>query len=417
MLENSFGLLFFLKTSGGRKQTVKHVYLRITVNGVARELSTRMHWYTDRWHQGSGRATGNREDARILNSFLDTLTARIYEERTALLSAGKPITAVALKNRITGKNQNHTLLAVFGEHNNHMAQLVGREYAPATCTRFKTAMAHTRAFIRWKYEQDDLDLRELNYEFVKDFEFYLKSNRHCAHNSAMKYISNVRKIVLQCVLKGWLPANPFLGFKMKLREVRRIPLNAAELRTLAISVMPSPRLELVRDIFLFSCYTGLAWIDVRQLTRAEIAEENDGELWIRTRRRKTDSPTRLPLLPEARRIIERYRNHPKCKAGMLVLPVLSNQKMNCYLKEIALLCSITKRLTFHIARHTFATTVTLANGVPLNTVSKLLGHKSIQQTEHYARLSDEVIREDMALLKVRLSQNGFAGLPVGVNCN
>jgi integrase len=418
MLEQSFGLLFFLKSTGSTAATVRHVYMRITVNGVAKELSTKMSWHPERWHQGSGRATGNREDARVLNHFLETLTAKVYEARTGLIHSGKTITAQGLKNLVTGKDQAaHSLLSAFRQHNEHIRQLVGREYAPATLTRFKTALAHTADFISWKYGLPDLELKELNYEFVKDFEFFLKSQRNCAHNSAMKYISNLRKIVLQCVLKGWLPGNPFPGFKMKLKEVRRIPLSAAELRSVSVTSLPSERLRQVRDVFLFCCYTGLAWIDVFQLTTDHIVSGTDGETWLQTSRQKTDAPTQLPLLPAALSIIRQYRDHPKCRLRKVVLPVLSNQKMNLYLKEIAQACGMSKRLTFHIARHTFATTVTLANGVPLNTVSKLLGHRSVQQTEHYAKLSIEMIREDMAALRKKLDSGQLSLTDSGIGCN
>jgi len=162
------------------------------------------------------------------------------------------------------------------------------------------------------------------------------------------------------------------------------------------------RINQIRDIFLFCCYTGLAYIDVKNLRRSQIVLGIDGEKWIITQRQKTESPTRLPLLPQAMEIIERYSNHPKCEVKGLVLPVLSNQKMNSYLKEIADLCEIDKPLTFHIARHTFAATITLGNGVPIETVSKMLGHKSLKQTQHYAKILDTKISQDMQVLRAKL---------------
>ncbi|REG74753.1 site-specific integrase, partial [Algoriphagus antarcticus] len=156
-------------------------------------------------------------------------------------------------------------------------------------------------------------------------------------------------------------------------------------------------------IFLFSCYTGLAYIDVKNLQKSQISVGIDGEQWIYTHRQKTNSPTRLPLLPKALELIEKYRSHPQCQDGTHVLPVLSNQKMNSYLKEIADVCEINKPLTFHIARHTFATTITLANGVPIETVSKMLGHKSLKQTQHYAKILDTKISFDMQALRDKLS--------------
>jgi site-specific recombinase XerD len=174
---------------------------------------------------------------------------------------------------------------------------------------------------------------------------------------------------------------------------------------MASKTFVSERLGLVRDIFLFSCYTGLAYIDVQKLRRSEIVKGHDGEQWIFTSRQKTDTPSRIPLMPYALSVIEKYKDHPQCELENRLLPILSNQKMNAYLKEIADLCGITKDLTFHIARHTFATTVTLLNGVPIESVSKMLGHTNIKTTQHYARILDLKVREDMGALRKKLQSH------------
>ena len=179
-------------------------------------------------------------------------------------------------------------------------------------------------------------------------------------------------------------------------------LTEAELQDMAAKQFPTERLNYVRDIFLFSCFTGLAYADVKKLKRSEIRIGVDGEKWIFTKRQKTDTPSRIPLLPMAQEITNRYQDYPPCVNADKLLPVLSNQKMNAYLKEIAGTCGINKNLTFHIARHTFATTVTLSNGVPLETVSKMLGHKSLKQTQHYAKILDKKISEDMMVLRNKL---------------
>jgi len=213
----------------------------------------------------------------------------------------------------------------------------------------------------------------------------------------------MRKIVNYCLKTGWLQRDPFFGFKMAKREVVREFLSEDEVQTLTTKRFTIDRLSQVRDIFLFSCYTGLAFIDVFQLTPASIAKGVDGKQWIFTSRQKTDTPTRIPLLPQAQEILNKYKDHPRCINESKVLPVLSNQKMNAYLKEIADVCGITKTLTFHIARHTFATTVTLNNDVPIESVSKMLGHKSIKITQHYAKILDKKVSEDMRLLSQRLN--------------
>jgi integrase len=208
-----------------------------------------------------------------------------------------------------------------------------------------------------------------------------------------------------CLASGWITVNPFLNYKIKIKKVDRPFLSKEELEMMASKKFVSARLEQVRDIFLFSCYTGLACIDVQTLKRSEIIKGFDGEQWIFTSRQKTDTPSRIPLLPYALGVIDKYRDHPQCEGENRLLPILSNQKMNAYLKEIADLCGINKDLTFHIARHTFATTVTLLNGVPIESVSKMLGHTNIKTTQHYARILDLKVSEDMGVLRKKLQSH------------
>jgi site-specific recombinase XerD len=277
---------------------------------------------------------------------------------------------------ITGQHERaRMLLDVFQHHNDQLAALVGKEYAQGTLQRYKISFSHTKSFIKWKYNADDINIEKLDYSFVADYEFWLKSEKSCAHNTTLKYINNFRKVVNRCLRNGWLSRDPFTGFKMTKREVERNALTQDELKTMASKEFVCQRLAQVRDIFLFCCYTGLAYADVQKLKRCEIATGVDGEQWIFIHRQKTETASRIPLLPTALDILEKYKNHPQCCNKDKILPVLSNQKMNAYLKEIADVCGITQLLTFHIARHTFATTVTLSNGVPIETVSKMLGHR------------------------------------------
>jgi integrase len=219
----------------------------------------------------------------------------------------------------------------------------------------------------------------------------------------VKYIKNFGKIVRICLANGWITVNPILNYKAKVKNVDRVFLSAEELELLATKEFSIDRIAQVRDIFLFSCYTGLAYVDVKKLKASEVVNGVDGELWIYTKRQKTNIASRIPLLPPALRVIKKYKDHPKCVAEDRLLPVLSNQRMNAYLKEIADLCGINKDLTYHIARHTFATTVTLMNKVPIETVSKMLGHTSIKMTQHYAKILDFKISEDMAHLRKKFS--------------
>lgn len=396
MLERSLGILFFLKRPKNQRSKECYVYLRITVDGKAKELSTKRKWTPERWSTEAGRASGNKQDAKSLNLHLDTLYEKILSIKRRFIEENKEITAEGIKNVLIGNDEgSKTILQIFQQHNEKMKKLIGKDFAVGTFKRYQTSFDHTRSFIKWKYGKDDMGIKKLDHEFIEEYAFWLKTVRSCSHNTTIKYLSNFKKVVLICVKYGWLNRDPFLNFEMSKRPVERVFLSKGELLSMYHKKFVSERVGLVRDIFLFSCFTGLAYIDVKQLKRHEIARGDDGRKWIVSARQKTSTPTKIPLLPVALELLEKYEGHPKCLHSGTVLPVLSNQKMNAYLKEIADVCGINKELTFHIARHTFATTVTLSNGVPIETVSKMLGHKSLKQTQHYAKIIDTKISQDM----------------------
>jgi site-specific recombinase XerD len=246
---------------------------------------------------------------------------------------------------------------------------------------------------------DDIDINRIDYAFIADYEFYLRSVRNCANNTTVKYIKNFHKIIKICLDNDWMTKNPFSNYKAKLKEVEREYLSEDEIQSLINKEFTIDRLSLVRDIFVFSCFTGLAYVDVKNLTTNNINYGIDGGKWIFTHRQKTESASKIPLLPIPEMIVEKYKNHPQCSNQNKLLPILTNQRMNSYLKEIAAACNINKELTFHIARHTFATTVTLTNGVPIESVSKMLGHKNLKTTQHYAKVLDRKVSEDMQVLR------------------
>lgn len=427
MISKSFGLLFYLKKPRNEGQKERSIFLRITVDGTFKEMSIHRTCSKDRWNQKTGRAFvgksfGRRaasttstqdEAAAALNAYLDTLTAKIHEARHQLLMSGKPVTAEAVRDYVQGRETNperpHMLLEIFRYHNNQVKALVGKEFSKGTMTKFNTVLKHTRAFLLWKFKADDIDIRKLDYEFITELEFWYKSVQHVEHNTTMKYIACVKKMVIRALRNGWLQRDPFMGFNMALREVEREALTTEELERMAAKSFSVQRISQVRDIFLFSCFTGLAYADLQKLKRSEISTGIDGGKWIFTRRQKTDTPSRIPLLPMAQQILEKYLDHPICREKDKVLPILSNQKMNLYLKEIGDACQINKHLTFHIARHTFATTITLGNGVPIETVSKMLGHRNLKTTQHYAKTLDRKVSQDRQALKERLQWKPILG--------
>lgn len=403
-MSGRFNLLFYLKKSKKYKDgDLIPVYIRLSIAGQRTEFSTHRKWEAAKWNSSSGRANGTKEAARQLNAFLDTLQQKVYDAHHKLVDEGEVVSTDNIRQIITGRNRNtRMLLEIFSWHNHQMQSLIGVDFATGTMERYETAISHTRDFIKWKYNLDDIEIRKLNYEFVVEMEFYLKTQRRCCHNTAVKYISNVKKIVNICVKNGWLQRDPFFGYKMHKKEVTRDILSEEDIGAVLTKDFKIERLCLVRDIFVFSCYTGLSYADIKKLKRSEIFTGIDGERWIGTTRKKTGTATRIPLLPLAIAILEKYKSHPKCLAQNLLLPILSNQNMNGYLKEIADLAGINKRFTFHCARHTFATTVTLTNGVPIETVSKLLGHTNLKTTQLYAKIIDTKISSDMNELKRRL---------------
>jgi integrase len=404
MLENSFGITFFLKSSTkGTKE--RYVYLRITVDGVPEETSTKRKWEVDRWSQRTERATGSREDAKVLNFFLDALYMKIQQFKSELMLTGHPITTQKIMDFVMGKNVSKSkVVQEFQKHNDELLALVEKgEYAIGTHVRFEIAKKHVKDYLRYKYNVEDMDFRELNFEFIKDYEFYLKTVKNISHNTAVKYITNFKKIVLLAIDKEIITADPFKRFKAKKVKVPKKPLSAYELAQLENHTFSTPRLSTVRDIFVFQCYTGLAYIDAFNLKKSDIKFGIDGEMWIITERQKTGGNINIPLLPKAKAIMERYKDHKLCLERNSVLPVTSNQKMNAYLKEVADLCGIESTLNTHKARRTFGSTVTLNNDVPIHVVKELLGHQSVKQTEEYAITEQQSVGREMKQLQLRLS--------------
>ena len=291
------------------------------------------------------------------------------------------------------------ILEIFENHNLQMEKLIGKDYALGTSERYKTAKKHLSHYILHEYKVEDIPVKEINNKFIKGFEYYLKTVRNCAHNTTIKYITNFKKIVRIAYANDWIEKDPFFNWKATLKTVEREFLTQEEIQRLIDKDFTITRLNLVKDIFVFSCYTGLAYADVKELSKNNIVIGIDGTRWIKTTRKKTKTKSSIPLLPIAEIIIRKYEQHFDIINSDKILPILSNQKMNAYLKEIADLCEINKNLTFHLARHTFATTITLSNGVPIESVSKMLGHKSLKTTQHYAKVLDRKVSDDMMALK------------------
>ncbi len=402
-MQSKISILFYAKRSKTTTDGLVPIYLRITIDGQRIEQSTNRFVDPLKWSKEQGKMKSQSEEARILNTYLDILKGNIYNMQKELIHDGNEANYENFRNKFFGiEERKKMLVPIFEDHNQKVEALLNQEFAPGTLERYKTSLKHTIDFLKWKYNVSDIDIKKIDHVFVTEYEFYLRSVRKCANNTAVKYIKNFGKIIRICIANGWIDKNPFANFKSKVKEVERVFLVEEELEVMANKEIKFERLALVRDIFLFSCYTGLAYIDVKQLSNLNINIGIDGFKWIFTNRQKTDTKSNIPLLPMAEEIITKYKDHPQCINQGKLLPILSNQKMNAYLKELADMCGIQKELTFHIARHTFATSVTLTNGVPIESVSKMLGHKNLRTTQHYAKILDKKVSEDMQILRLKL---------------
>lgn len=399
-MSHSLSLLFYIKKSKADEQGKANIYMRITLDGRRAECSLSRKVKLNIWNSKTQLALGNSATAQEINRHLAVIKNKVYSIQQNFERDNLNYSATTLRDATLGKDKTQKmLLEIFQEHNNKVESLIGKDFSAGTAERYRTCKKHVEEFIKKKYKKKDIPVKDVNHKFITGLEYYLKTTRNCAHNSAIKYITNFKKIIRIAHANDWIDKDPFLHWKGKLKIVEREFLTQEEIQKIIDKELKMDRLDQVRDIFIFCCFTGLAYADVKKLTKDDIVIGVDGEQWIKTNRTKTDTRSNIPILPIAQSIIEKYKDNALMKEKNLVLPVLSNQKMNAYIKEIADLCGINKNLTFHLARHTFATTVTLSNGVPIESVSKMLGHTNLKTTQHYAKILDMKVSKDMDILR------------------
>jgi site-specific recombinase XerD len=394
--KSTFRILFYLKRTKTLNNGKLTIFMRITINGERAEISTHQSIESHLWNQGKAIVKGVSSSSRQINDYLEHLKLKVFQYKKEIENSDQEVSARTLGDLLQGKSsQRKGLVELFQEHNKCCRELVGRDIAPATITRYETTLMHVKNFIQTKYRQEDVSLQSINHEFITNFEHYLKTVRKCGHNTTVKYIRNLRKIVRIALSNDWLKLDPFRNISYHLKEVNRDYLTDSELRLLINKEFSIERLSRIKDIFLFCCFTGLAFSDVKSLTKENITQGINNQKWLRTKRKKTGNPSEIPLLQVPTIILKKYENDPICLLQQKLLPVGSNQRMNSYLKEIADLCGIKKHLSTHTARHTFATTVTLTHGVSMEAVSKMLGHSNISTTKQYARIVDTLIIDEM----------------------
>lgn len=402
---NTYSLLTWLYTQKVESGFAT-IYFRITINSKRANISLNKKVKIDSWDNSKSKFKGNSNEARILNQYLKEEESKIAKAYRELELEGKLITAQLVKARYLGTDHKQkTLQELITYHN----QFVEKKIHKDTLRSYKTSQKYLFSYVNGLLKTTDLYLKELDYQFLLGFESYLRNYQptngqlKIQNNTVMKHIQRLRKMIKMAVELEWINKDPFARFTPTLEKKQREYLTEQELTNINEYQPKIERLRLVKDLFLFSCYTGLSYIDIRNLSPDNIVKGIDGGNWIITKRQKTGISVKVPLLEPAEKLIFSTSKNLRFLETDKIFPTISNQKVNSYLKEIADCCGITKNLTFHMARHTFATTVTLSNGIPIETVSKMLGHTKLTTTQIYAKIIDKKISEDMQLLKNKFS--------------
>ena len=389
-------ILFWLYKSRKNKLGESPIHVRITIDSVREQFSTGLSVQPKNWNKDKQLVKGASREAELKNNELERLKLELRTAYGELRSIHPVVTARQVRNRFTGeKSTNALLLEVYREHNLELKQLIGITRREGTYRNFQASYNTLASFVEEKLKEKDVALRNLTIKFIRDFSIYLQVDRKMANPTAHKNLQRLQKVVTFAIMNDQLDKDPFLRFKFKLERTAIKYLTKEELKRIEEKELPIERLDRIRDYFIFCCYTGLSYGDIASLRKDQIREGVDGELWIFGKRNKTGTEFRVPMLPKAIELSQKHSNDTD-----FVFDIPTNVRMNAYLKEIADLCGIKQNLCTHLARKTFASTVTLLNGVPMETVSKMLGHNSIRVTESaYAKVLDEKIGMDMKHLR------------------
>ncbi|MFR9608210.1 MAG: site-specific integrase [Rikenellaceae bacterium] len=392
-MSSTFRVLFYLRKNYLNKEGKTSIMIRVTVNSVRVQFSSKIDIAPNMWDMQTSRMIGKSAEAKTINAELDNIKTAITNHFRDISTRETSVTAEKVRNAFLGiVAKGETLLQIFDKHIDDCEKLVGISKSKATLQKYNVTRKRVVEFMTKRYKISDISIKEINHMFITDFEHFLRVESKCNANTTAKFIQFFKRIIIIARNNGWLLHDPFANYKIQLKTVDRGFLTKEEIAIIAQKELVSERLDQVRDMFLFSCFCGLAYIDLKNLTAENIRNSFDGKVWIMTKRQKCDTVVNVPLMTIPKMILEKYKG--KLPEGK-ILPMISNQKTNAYLKEIADVCGIKKKLTFHLARHTFATTTTLSRGIPIETVSKMLGHTNIKTTQIYARITNDKISRDM----------------------
>ncbi len=397
MLENSrLSVVFVVRKLTSKIDTIK-IYARVTVDGKRAEFNLNRELPVSLWDEKRKRGKGFSKYVISLNKYMDQVFTGLHEAHRQLLQEEVDITSAGIKARYLGEDdRGKSLLDLISYHNTSMISVLRK----GTMKNYYSTERCIKEFLKEKMGVEDIPLKKLNYGFIVDFEQYIRKYKPatrmgCTNNGAMKHMERLKKMSRLAVKLEWLEKDPFINYKLRFEKTERQFLTERELQLIEETTFKVPSTQHVKDLFIFACYTGLSFIDVSELKIDHLVKGMDGNDWLYTKRTKTDEPLKIPLLPKAMEIIDKYKSNASLLEKGRLLPIYSNQMINRTLRDIANACGIRKKVTFHVARHTFATAITLSNGVPIETVSKLLGHTKLSTTQIYARVVEKKVGEDM----------------------
>lgn len=406
-MENSIKITFWLYKSKKNSKNLVPVYLRVTLNYDHFFKSTGIYVHSSDWDKKAMRIKGTTPEVNASNASLDAIRVKVMQIGNQLSVYGKPFNIHTIHKTLDGNDTNQiTLMRVYEEQLSEMKKLKGKDFAPSTIIKYKNTQLRLKQYIKYKYHRSDMYLYELNYQFMRDFETYLKDKFENANVTCYKHYQRFTRVIHQAMHKGYMDKYPFENYKIKLQKKKIQYLTQDEIDRIDKCDFKVERLNLIRDIFVFCIYTGLAYAEAESLTSDNITNGMDGELWMNIHRKKTKKEYQVPLLPRALEILIKYKDHPSCVRKGKCLPVPSNVKYNAYLKEIGDIAGIPKNkpLVTHLARKTFATTIALTNGMNIGVLSKILGHNSIKVTlDSYGTIIDELMLRNVKELKDKLS--------------
>ena len=399
-MRSTFRVLFYVKKGSARPNGDLPLMCRLTVDGEVKQFSCKMDVPPRLWDVKNGRATGKSVEAMQINLAVDKIRVEVNRRYQELMQSDGYVTAAKLRDAYLGIGvKQETLLKLFEQHNVEYRKKVGFNREVATWKKYCCVCKRVREFLAHTYHREDIPLKELNLTFINDFEYFLRTEKKCRTNTVWGYMIVLKHIVAIARNDGRLPFNPFSGYINSPESVDRGYLSQEEIKAVMNYKTANKAHARIRDLFVFSIFTGLAYADVKGLTTDNLQTMFDGNLWIITRRKKTNTESRIRLLDIPKRIIEKYADQ-RLDNHVFYMPC--NCHCNDILREIGKQCGIKNKLTFHMARHTFATTITLSQGMPIETVSCLLGHTNIKTTQIYAKITNEKISRDMSALTERL---------------